>query len=153
MLQIGDHAPEFSLSRSNEKPFRYSRANGGKTTLLAFIETDCPACRLTLPYLNRLAEAIGESVANVIAVSQDGVGPTRKLVSEMEITFPVIIDHDLNISRLFDPRFVPALFLIDPEGKIVRAEVGFDKTELNQIAAIMADSAGIAPSIIADAHD
>jgi peroxiredoxin len=152
MLQIGDHAPEFSLLRSNEKPFRYSRANGGKTTLLAFIETDCPACRLTLPYLNRLAESIGEA-ANIIAVSQDAVGPTRKLAGEMDIAFPVVIDHDLSISRLFDPKFVPALFLMDPEGKVVRAEVGFDKNELNEIATIMADSAGIVPAIIADAYD
>ena len=131
MLEAGQKAPPSSLYRPDGAP-----------VLVVVLETDCPTCRLTVAYLNRLAKD-----ARVIGVSQDSEDETRQFVEQMSITIPVAIDHDLTLSRAYDPTVVPALFLLDGEGRVVRAEIGFDKETLNAIAAAM----GYAP--IAEVYD
>jgi peroxiredoxin len=115
----------------------------GKPALLVFFETDCPTCQLTLPYLNALN---GDSV-QLVGISQDGESLTREFIRQMQIAFPVEIDHELKISRAYDPQSVPTIFLLDPNGRVLRTVVGFDKAALNQLAAAI----GHAP--IAPEHD
>jgi peroxiredoxin len=153
MLQPGDYAPPFSILGPRGRPELNSRHDGLKPTLLVFIETDCPTCHLTLPYLVRLSDALNQSGARVIAVSQDPEEVTQQLVERMAITFPVVIDHDLAISRLFDPQIVPTFFVLDGDGKITRTEVGFDKAFLNDIAGKIALASGLPPTVIADHYD
>src|SRR5580693_3742790 len=135
MLLPGDQAPSFSILKPREKASRYAAGAGGKPSLVIFIETDCPTCRLTIPYINRLAEAVDESFANILAVSQDDELATKNLVDEMSMNFPVVIDRDLGISRLFDPQTVPTIFLLDSQGRITQVEAGFDKAAINSVAA------------------
>lgn len=115
----------------------------GRPALIAFFETDCPTCQLGLPYLNRLS---GGSV-QVIGVSQDGESVTREFVRQLGITFPVAIDHDLSISRAYNPQSVPTLFLLAADGAVQRVLEGFDKAGLNELAG----AAGHGP--IASDHD
>ncbi len=117
-------------------------ALGRDVTLVVFFETDCPTCRLAVPYLNKLARA-----ARVIGISQDDDAATNQFRKQLATTFPVQRDHGLELSRSFDLKFVPSLFLIDPAGRVLRAHFGFDKSLLNEIAAQM----GCAP--VADQFD
>jgi peroxiredoxin len=151
MLQPGDQAPPFSLLGLNGTPWRYTA--DGKPTLLIFLETDCPTCRLTLPYLNRLAQVFGGDSVNILGISQDGEEPTRALVEQFSVTFPVVIDRDLSVSRLYDPIAVPTLFLLDRAGTVARTQIGFDKKELNAIGAAMSRALNREPLTIADAYD
>lgn len=133
MLQPSDQAPSFSLPQLDGGVRRLEQ---GKPALLVFFETDCPTCQLTIPYLNRLADA-ADGKADVIGISQDGETPTRQLVEQLPIRFPVALDRDLAASREYDPQAVPTLFLIGADGKVARTSVAFDKAELNAIAAEM----------------
>lgn len=152
MLQIGDQAPSFSLGRLDGTGWALDDANG-QPTLLVFFETDCPTCRLTIPYLNRLARELGASSANILGISQDGERPTIELAEALPISFPVALDHDLKVSRLYDPVAVPTLFLIDSRGKIIETQIGFDKRTLNSIATKMAEAIGGEPLIVAEPFD
>ncbi len=132
MIEAGQKAPEFSLGRPQGEP-----------ALLVFFETDCPTCRLTVPYLNILAK----KSARVIGISQDSEALTQNFIEEMSISFPVAIDRDLKISKAYDPAAVPTLFLLDGAGVVVKTQVGFDKDGLNAIAADLGQSP------VADAYD
>jgi len=79
MLEAGDQAPGFSLTSLDGATFRF-KGGEGYLSLLVFFETDCPTCRLTIPYLNRLYREVGDT-ANIIGISQDSEGPTRELVT------------------------------------------------------------------------
>jgi peroxiredoxin len=149
MLRPGSQAPSFSLSELDGK-LRQLRLN--KPALLVFFETDCPTCQLTIPYLNRLAQAL-DGKAEVIGVSQDGEAATRELAEQAPIKFTVVLDRDLSASREYDPQAVPTLFLIDGDGKIARTSVAFDKAELNAIAADMLNSIGVEPFELAGRRD
>jgi peroxiredoxin len=152
MLQIGDQAPPFSLTLLGGTAWALDGA-AGRPTLLVFFETDCPTCRLTIPYINRLARELGHSSADVVGISQDARHPTIELAEALPISFPIALDHDLRVSRMYDPVAVPTLFLIDGRGKIIETQIGFDKRTLNSIAEKMAEAVSGGPLIIADPFD
>src|SRR5262245_1732508 len=109
MLQPNQQAPAFSLPGLDQNEQRYE---AGKPALLIFFETDCPTCRLTFPYLNRLAQTIGAESAEIIAISQDSEAATREFISQMQVGFPVMLDCDLAVTQQYDPMAVPTLFLV-----------------------------------------
>lgn len=122
MIEVGQMAPPLTLKPADGKP-----------CLLVFIETDCPTCRLSIPYLNRLAE----QTVQVVGISQDSETLTRQFVEQTTAAFPVEVDRDLQLSRAYDPEAVPAFVLVGADGYVKRAQIGFDKDELNAIAAEM----------------
>jgi peroxiredoxin len=132
MIEAGQKAPQFS-----------SAPSAGEPHLLVFLETDCPTCRLAVRYLNRLAE----QNARVVGISQDSELLTSQFSHETSAAFPINVDHNLSLSRAYDPEAVPAFVLIDGQGFVKRAEIGFDKDELNAIAAEMGRRQ------VADVHD
>lgn len=121
MLEAGQTAP-FVSGLIKDKP-----------ALLVFFETDCPTCQLTLPYLNALN---GDSI-QVLGISQDSEPATREFVRQMQIAFPVHVDQELKLSRAYNPQSVPTIFLLDNGGQVRHAVVGFDKAELNKLAATL----------------
>ena len=98
--------------------------------LLFFFQTDCPTCQLIAPYLNRAAD----QGAAITGISQDDPDTTRAFVSAMSIRFPVEIDRDLRLSRLYDPLAVPTLVVLDQDDRVVQTHPGFDKAALNIVA-------------------
>src|SRR5882724_11756202 len=148
MLDAGDQAPGFSLTRLDGTSPRFESGAQSRSRLLVFFETDCPTCRLAIPYLNRLARELGEASA-ILGISQDGESPTRELVEQAPIEFPVALDVDLAVTRLYDPLAVPTLFLIGSDGRIIQTLGGVDKRALNEIATAMSG----APLVIAEPFD
>jgi len=121
VLNIGDSAPAIPGLDLGSDP-----------TLVVFFETDCPTCQLAIPYLNKLA-----GQARVIGISQDDDAATNRFRQRLATAFPVQRDHDLTLSRAFHLTFVPSLFLLGPDGRILRSHFGFDKSVINEIAAQM----------------
>ena len=111
--------------------------------LLVVLQTDCPTCRLIAPYLNRLVAG----GAPLGGLSQDAAAATEGFARQMEIVFPLELDVDCKRSIELGVVTVPTLFLLDDEGRVARQEPGFDKTVLNELAAVF----GIAP--VASAQD
>lgn len=128
MIETGQIAPSFPT------------VFAGRRTLLVFFETDCPTCQLALPYLNALA---GGSL-QVLGISQDGEAATREFTAGMGLAFPVEVDRGLKLSRVYGPASVPAMFLLDEAGCVLRTLTGFDKAGLNDLAAALGHAA-IAP--------
>jgi peroxiredoxin len=132
MVEVGQKAPEHGFNRGSDG-----------SCLLVFLEADCPTCRLSMPYLNKLG---GQSMP-VIGISQDTAPITRQFAEQTGACFPAHVDNGLRLSRAFDPVAVPAFFLINAEGSVVKAHIGFDKDELNALASHL----GLGP--VADAYD
>ena len=144
-------APPFSLPTLNGTPWNLTH-NADRPVVLFFFETDCPSCRLSVPYLKRLADWLGDSAA-VVGISQDPADVTREIVSRLGIHFPILLDADLSVSRLYDPLAVPTLFLLDSEGRIVRHHTGFEKAAFNDCAGELATLLGKQTTTIADPYD
>lgn len=100
--------------------------------LFAFLQTDCPTCRLIVPYLNTLSK----DTVPVRGISQDTDGPTREFARQMNVEFRLDLDPDFLLSKRYGLVTVPTLFVVDDEDRVMRAEAGFDKNSLNEIAAM-----------------
>lgn len=148
MLEAGDQAPSFCLNRLDGSVLRFDCGAQTEPRLLVFFETDCPTCRLTIPYLNRLSRELGHK-SSVIGISQDGEKATRELIEQAPIEFAVAIDSGLAVTKLYDPVAVPTLFLIGTDGRVAHVLSWFDKRALNEIAATMAGK----PLTIAEPFD
>jgi hypothetical protein len=99
--------------------------------LLAFLQTDCPTCRLIVPYLNAFAKA----AVPLTGISQDAAPETQQFASQTSARFPIELDPALERSRHFDLVTVPSLVLLDDSDQVIRIEPGFDKQAVNEIAA------------------
>ena len=153
MLQTGAQAPFFSLRALDGAAIQYPSDSTERPALLLFFETDCPTCRLTFPYVQRLAEVCGADALNVIGISQDDEAATRAFVAELGVAFPVALDQGLRVTREYDPQAVPTLFLLDRAGQIVQTQTAFDKAELNALAAKLLALLEREPLVLAEAYD
>ncbi len=129
MLRTGEIASEIA-SRVLDGP-----------ALVAFFKTDCPACHLALRYLDGLYGHFrgGPTVA---AVSQDDSAGTDALARSLGLQLPVWLDDGLAASVACGLEAVPALFLIDRAGRVAASSQGFDKADLNRLAAALGELSG-----------
>jgi hypothetical protein len=114
--------------------------------LLVFLQTDCPTCRLAVPYLNRLAGALDGKGA-IQGVSQDPDQPTGAFIASTRAAFPISVDQGWKLTKHYTPEFVPAFFLLDESDRILKQFFGFSKGDLNQVSS----SLGAGP--VADSYD
>ena len=141
MLAAGSRAPSFELhslqfDKRNGKgvaqPLEDAWKNG--PALLVFYKISCPVCQLTLPYLERLSAG---SRLHVVGISQDDSGPTHSLLDRLHVAFTTLLDLEENgypASNAYGITSVPALFLIDPGGRIANSFSGFSKRDLEALA-------------------
>jgi thiol-disulfide isomerase/thioredoxin len=104
----------------------------------------------TLPYLRAWAQKYREGLILIgvhtpeFAFEQD-LDNVRRAVRQMRIEYPVVIDNDYAIWRAFRNQYWPALYFIDPGGRIRERHFGegeYDRSEKN-IQRLLAD-AGVA---------
>ena len=120
---IGHPAPDFALTGTNGQPFKLSDLRGAPV-VLNFWATWCPPCRAELPELQAASERLAGQVA-VIGVNQ-GEAPidVRAFTQQLELTFLVPLDTQMDVSRLYLVRSLPTTFFIDRSGVIRHMQVG-----------------------------
>ncbi len=72
-----------------------------------------------------------------LGISQDDARSTAKFAEEYGVTFPILIDDEKGyaVSNAYGLSSVPTIFLIDTDGTVKVSSVGFDRKDLEAIAA------------------
>lgn len=98
----------------------------GKLTILNFWATFCGPCRQEMPALNRLWDKYKNRGLEVQAVALDGDRKTaiEKFVKRFNLTLPIYLDDDSDISKDYKVSMLPVTYLISPEGTILGRMVG-----------------------------
>jgi peroxiredoxin len=95
----------------------------GKPVLVNFWATWCPSCREEMPALEDLFRRSGEKFS-IIGVSLDDDPKTvPPFARKYGLTFPLPI-ADRKVALAYAVRDLPATYLIDADGRIVRRWVG-----------------------------
>ncbi|MFO7180367.1 MAG: TlpA disulfide reductase family protein [Pseudomonadota bacterium] len=132
---LGDVMPGFESHTLNGSPI-YSGAYSGRTVVVSFVTSDCGPCEATL----LAAQAMYEDRHDVVVVGVFGDpddSGARSLTRKHEVRFPVIVDQDGSIARLFHIDTVPKTFVVDGRGR-VRWVGGSDLTEDRLLTAVAA---------------
>jgi peroxiredoxin len=118
-------APDFALSTLEGRPVRL-REFRGKLVLVNFWATWCAPCLHEMPSMEQLYQTFKQTEFVLLAVSMDrqGEGVARPFVDKLKLTFPVLLDSTLEVSRQYSVRGLPTTYLIDPEGLLIGVVIG-----------------------------
>lgn len=129
--------------------------SGGRTSLadhladgpviVDFWATWCGPCRHALPHLQSLQDQYADRGLTVLAVSIDDPRNQPKIgafVRAQKLSFPVLLDGDSRVARLYRATSVPTTFLISPAGRVVAFHRGYregdEKLIADEVAALFA---------------
>ncbi|MCA9105836.1 MAG: redoxin domain-containing protein [Planctomycetales bacterium] len=150
-LEVGAEAPDVELTRPDGTAVRLADLHAERPLVIVFFRGSwCPFCNRHTQALARVYPGIKEAGAELIAVSPDNLTNTRDNVEKNEIPFPVYSDSSVAATKAFGLAFrvddqtieryrgfgidlerasgydhhalpVPAVFIIDTDGKIAFA--------------------------------
>ena len=130
-VAVGQKAPDFELKTLDGKTAKLSDYKG-KAVLLNFWATWCEPCKIEMPWLVEFHKQYGPQGFTVLGVAMDDDADSkdwvqkdiRKFTGDMQVNYPVL----LGTSKLGDTYgggpFLPEIFYIDRNGKIVQHGVG-----------------------------
>ena len=140
-IVTGNTAPGFSLKSLDNKEYSLRTLLERGPVVAAFFKISCPVCQFTFPFLERLYKSYGGSDATFLGISQDDARATAKFAKEYGVTFPILLDDENGyaVSNAYGLTSVPTIFLIDTDGTVRVSSMGFDKKDLETIAAYFAE--------------
>ncbi|MDY0406480.1 redoxin domain-containing protein [Virgibacillus sp. 179-BFC.A HS] len=117
-LDVGNIAPDFELETLDGKKVKLSDFRGERV-LLNFWATWCPPCRAEVPDLEKLYE---NNDVTILAVNLTQTEKNRQViqdfVNEFDMTFPILLDEDIEVASMYSIQPIPTSFMIDTDGII-----------------------------------
>lgn len=143
-LTIGTAAPDFKLAKVDGGDFSLREALKQGPVVAVFFKISCPVCQFALPYAQRLYESTKGKSVSVVAISQNDENLTRLFIREYELTLPVLLDdaRSYAVSNAYGLTNVPTLFHIGQDGEIEQTIVGWDRSEMDEIAKRLSEANG-----------
>ena len=130
----GAEAPDFTVEMVDGSSITLAELRG-KVVLLNFWATWCPPCREELSHVQqRIIDRFAGREFLFLPISR---GEQRATVEAFRkqtgYTFPMGLDPDETIYRLYASNFIPRNFLIDRTGRVAKVSVGYDEAEFAEL--------------------
>lgn len=112
--------PNFTLEDLQGKEVQLKDYRG-KGVLLNFWASYCPPCEKEMPYLESAYKDYKDKGIEVLAV--DVAEPkmiVNFFVSKKKLSFPILLDKNADIAKLYNVETLPITFLINDKGEIVQ---------------------------------
>jgi len=123
----GHLAPDFSLKTLDGKTVRLSDLRGKKVVLINFWATWCPPCRSEMPTMQQIYTEYKGKGFEILAINieRDSKEEILEFMKELRLTFPVLLDSDMKVTRTYRLIGLPVSMLIDRRGIIRSKEIGY----------------------------
>jgi cytochrome c biogenesis protein CcmG/thiol:disulfide interchange protein DsbE len=119
--------PDFSLQDINGGQFRMREHIGKEIVIVTFWATWCTPCKQLLTRLEKMRLEYPDLLIVAISVDDSStLAGVKPYVSGKKFGFPVLLDTDSAVLRMFDPeKKVPITVVADKSGNIVYSRVGY----------------------------
>lgn len=125
-------APDFEMKDiASGKTFKLSDQKG-KVVLIDFWATWCGPCRMEIPHLIELHDEYKHKDFTMVGVSLDQRGESVVIpfYKSWKMTYPVVVDQYGEVARNYGGiRSIPTALLVDKQGRIINAFVGYRPKE------------------------
>ena len=119
IVQVGDTAPEFSVTADNGRTISADNF-GGKVLVLNFWATWCPPCIDELPSLDQFQQQFAGSGVVVLGVSVDTDEKAyKRFLSRAKVSFLTARDPEHKINAEYGTFKFPESYIINSDGKVV----------------------------------
>jgi len=129
-LQVGDPAPEFSLSAGDGSTVTLSGFRGRSVVLYFYPKDDTPGCTREACSFRDERARFTKANAVILGVSRDSAASHQKFAQKFKLTFPLLSDPDASVCKAYGVFKQKSLygrtywgierttFLIDAQGRI-----------------------------------
>ncbi|AIM15486.1 MULTISPECIES: thiol-disulfide oxidoreductase ResA [Neobacillus] len=123
-VDVGDQAPDFVLVDMDGNKHQLSDYRG-QGVFLNFWGTWCPPCKKEMPYINNQYNQFKDQGVQVLSVDiQESELVVNQFAEQYKLDFPIMIDKDKEVMTAYGVDVLPATFLIDKNGKVVKYHTG-----------------------------
>lgn len=111
-------APDFTLRTPDGRNLRLQELRG-QVVMVNFWASWCAPCRVEMPHLNKLSDKYRASGFTLLGVNvdEDPLNATRA-AAKMGVKFPVLLDADKRVVKMYDVLTMPSTVLIDRDGRM-----------------------------------
>jgi peroxiredoxin len=123
-VKVGSDAPNFSLEQLNGPDMVLSDLKG-KGVVLNFWGTWCEPCKEEMPALQKQYDQFKDKGLVVLGVNI-GESPVavEPFVKQYGISFPILLDRQSQITKLYRIGPIPTTFFISPDGEVEEIFIG-----------------------------
>jgi peroxiredoxin len=122
----GQEAPDFVLRSIEQNNLRLTEFRG-QVVLINFWASWCGACRQAMPAFNAIHEKYQAAGLVMLSVNLDDEAHRAiPMAQSLKIRFPVLLDEQKTVSRLYQIETMPLTVLIDREGIVRFVYVGYN---------------------------
>jgi len=144
LVRLGQTVPDFKVTTLDGQTIDIKDCRG-KIVLLNFFATWCGPCLQELP---RIESEIWQKSKNdeliVLAIGREHTAAQLDTFrQEKKFTLPIAPDPERKIYSLFATIYVPRIFLIDRDGRIVYFSIGYDKAEFAKLTKLIDEKIGL----------
>lgn len=109
-------APDFTLASKSDGNIRL-KEQIGSVVLINFWASWCGPCREELPLLEKLQQDYADLGFTILAVNVDK-DPAKAdiLLDDIAVSFPVLLDTEAKVSKLYDVSAMPTTVIVDRDG-------------------------------------
>ncbi len=118
-------APNFTLKSLSGKNMKLSEM-AGNVVLINFWASWCGPCREEMPLLNALHKKYQPLGFTVLGVNVEEQSKNAKgFLSNTPVDFPILLDNQNQVSRLYDVVAMPTTVLVDRDGNMRYLHKGY----------------------------
>ena len=136
LVKVGDKAPDFTVEMLDGSRVKLSSLRG-KVVLVNFWATWCPPCREELKHVQKeiIDRFAGKDFAMIAISRGEKRDKVAAFIADNGYAFPVGLDPQQTIFRLFATNYIPRNFIVDADGCIAFVGVGYDAKEFAEMVA------------------
>ncbi len=135
-LKMGDPAPDFLVEDLKGKSFRLADLQG-RPVVIRFFVTDCKFCKADTPVFNEYYNKHREQGLVILYLTTTvDRQKVEKFSADLQIPFPVAIDYNKKVTKLFNVNAEPQTIVLNSDHLIKSAILGgVTEAELDEILA------------------
>ncbi len=134
LLKVDSSLPAFSIEMNNGETISTDSFRG-KVVLINFWATWCPPCRQELTRVQKdiIDRFEGRDFVFLPISRGEDKATVEEFLKKNGYTFPVGLDTDQSVFKLFATEYIPRNFLINRHGTVVSATVGYEAEEFDAL--------------------
>jgi peroxiredoxin len=131
---VGNAAPTLLLDRVDGKGKIDMNKLSGKVVIVDFWATWCEPCKKSFPKLQELLTKYGANGLEIVGVSEDDEkGGVSDFGTTYGAKFPLTWDNGKSVAGKWDPKSMPATFIVDRKGVVRFVHLGYHDGEETEI--------------------